>query len=140
MKSLTFTLFSLMFCLNATASSSDSTRTVNVGDSVFIGTCPTKGFQHIQYYQKTRFTNPNATYNKTTGEDFYEYFFSEGDFDAKYLPCEYGGKKYRIISIRTLVDKNTGADRNVMFLELGLNTVAWVELPAAMEAWEVYVE
>ncbi|MEZ4804311.1 MAG: hypothetical protein R2852_02160 [Bacteroidia bacterium] len=72
--------------------------------------------------------NPNATYNKTTGEDFYEYFFLDGDFDVKSLPCKYANKKYRIISLRTLMDKNTGADRPVMFLDLGENTVAWVEL------------
>lgn len=132
--------FLFMMAISANAGVQDSTRQVGVGDSVFISACPVKGFQHIQYYKKTRFPNPDATYDKTTGDDFYEYFFQDGDFDAKYLPCEYGAKKYRIISIRTLVDKNTGLDRTVMFLDLGLNTVAWVELPAAVDAMEIYLE
>ncbi|MCC6818122.1 MAG: hypothetical protein IT245_04460 [Bacteroidia bacterium] len=126
--------------MSSSAATNDSTRTVSIGDSVFISACPAKGFQHIQYYKKTRFPNPNASYDKTTGDDFYEYFFTDGDFDAKYLPCEFGGKKYRIISIRTLLDKNTGAERTVMFLDLGLNTVAWVELPNAVDVSEIYLE
>ena len=123
-----------------TANTNDSTRAVQVGDSVFIAACPSGGFNYIQFYQKTRFTNPAATYDKTTGDDFYEYFFLDGDFDVKPLPCNYGSKKYRIVSIRTLVDKTTGADRPVMFLELAPNTIAWVELNGAVEALEIYLE
>jgi hypothetical protein len=122
------------------ANPADSSRSVQVGDSVMVSLCPTKGYIYLQYYQKTRFPNTNATYNKTSGEDFYEYFFLDGDFDAKALPCSYGNKKYRIISFRTLVDKNTGADRPIMFLDLGPNTVAWVELNGAVEAVEVFLE
>ncbi len=126
--------------LPAFSTVADSSRMVQVGDSVFISACPVKGFMYIQFYQKTRFPNPAATYDKTTGDDFYEYFFLDGDFDVKPLPCSWAGKKYRIISIRTLVDKATGADRPVMFLELAPNTVAWVELNGAVEALEVYLE
>ncbi len=140
MKHLIITLC-MLFCMHVSkANTADSSRSVQVGDSVMISVCPAKGYTYLQYYQKTRFTNINATYNKTTGEDFYEYFFLDGDFDAKALPCSYGGKKYRIISIRTMVDKNTGADRPVMFLDLGPNTVAWVELNGAVEAVEVFLE
>jgi len=136
---LTLLLF-LSFSSPLFSEDKDTTRTVFVGDTVLISECPKAGFKFIQYYQKTRFVNPNATYNKETGEDFYEYFFGDGDFDVKVLPCEYGSKGYRIISIRTLVDKNTGADRPVMFLDLGLNTVAWVELNGAVDAMEIYLE
>lgn len=140
MKSCFLLLFSIFLFTNGHASTADSSRAVNVGDSVIISACPPKGFMHIQYYKKTRFSDPNATYDKATGDNFYEYFFSEGDFDAKHLPCEYGGKPYQIIAFKTLVDKTTGADRPVMFLDLGPNTIAWVELPAAVEAMEIYVE
>ncbi len=134
-------IVSTLFCVQfSQANTADSSRSVQVGDSAMVSACPVKGYVYLQYYQKTRFTNVNATYNKTTGEDFYEYFFLDGDFDAKALPCSYGNKKYRILSIRTLVDKNTGADRPVMFLDLGLNTVAWVELNGAVEAVEVFLE
>jgi hypothetical protein len=124
----------------AKAGTQDSSRAVQVGDSVFIGSCPSKGFKYIQYYRKTRFPNPNATYNKTTGDDFYEFFFLDGDFDAKILPCEYAGKKFRVISLRTMMDKTTGADRHVMFLDLGPDTVAWVELDGAVSQLEIYLE
>lgn len=142
MKNLLLFCFLLTGLTKASAATADSTRTANVGDSVFIAPCTQtlKNFAYIQYYQKNRFSDPNATYNKETGEDFYEYFFSEGDFDVRYLPCSYSGKKYRIISIRVLVDKNTGKDRPVMFLDLGPNTVAWVELNGAVESMEIYFE
>lgn len=136
---LTLTLF-LFFVNSIHAGTNDSTRAVNVNDSVFISACPAQGFKHIQYYQKTRFSNPNSTYDKATGDNFYEYFFSEGDFDSKYLPCVYGGKKYRIIAFKTFVENTTGVEKTAMFLDLGLNTVAWVDLPGAVNALEVYVE
>lgn len=118
----------------------DSSRNVQVGDSVFIGACPAKGFKYIQYYRKTRFPSPAATYNKETGEDFYEYFFLDGDFDVKVLPCEYASKKFKIISLKVMADRNTGAERRVMFLELGPNTVAWVEVDGAVPSLEIYLE
>ncbi len=136
---LTFFIFSI-FCSNSYANTNDSSRLVNVGDSVKIKICPQNGYQHIQYFRKTRFTNINATYNKVTGDDFYEFFFLEGDFDAKALPCNFGDKKYKILSFKTFVDKITGADRPVMFLDLGPNTVAWVELNGAVANLEIYLE
>jgi hypothetical protein len=140
MKNLFITLCTLFVIQVANANTADSSRSVQVGDSVVVSACPTKGYVYLQYYQKTRFPSVTSTYNKTTGEDFYEYFFLDGDFDAKPLPCSYGNKKYRIIGFRTLVDKNTGADRPVMFLDLGPNTVLWVELNGAVESVEVFLE
>ena len=140
MKFQILSLLIFILTAQAKAGTNDSTRNVNVGDSVFISKCVGQGYKYIQFYQKTRFTNPNATYNHETGDDFYEFFFGDGDFDVKYLPCEYGEKKYKIISIRVLVDKETGKDRPVMFLELAPNTVAWVELNGAVDAVEIYIE
>lgn len=124
------------------AQTADSTRALQVGDSVFIGDCApnAKSYKFIQTYKKTRFPNPSATYNKETGEDFYEYFFLDGDYDIRLLTCDYALKKFRIVSLRVFADKNTGADRNVMFLDIGLNTVAWVELDGAVSNMEVFVE
>lgn len=139
MNKLLLILIAFYLAPKSYANTTDSSRAMQVGDSVIISDCPKDGFQYIQYYKKTRFPNANATYNKTTGDDFYEYFFLDGDFDAKTLPCEYGNKKYKIISIKIFADKTTGADRPVMFLELAQNTVAWVEV-AAVSAVEVYVE
>ncbi len=139
MNKLLLLVIALLFTTKTYAHTTDSSRSMLVGDSVIIAKCPKDGFKYIQYYKKTRFPNPNATYNKTTGDDFYESFFLDGDFDAKALPCEFGNKKYKIISIKIFADKTTGADRPVMFLELAPNTVAWVEV-AAVAAVEVYVE
>lgn len=140
MKSFALLILFLSLSQIGYSSTKDSTRTVMVGDSVYINECKNNTYQYIQYFRKTRIVNTNATYNKETGEDFYEYFFTEGDFDAKTLPCEFGLKKYRIISIKTLVDKETGADRPVMFLDLGLYTVAWVELNGAVSNLEIYLQ
>jgi hypothetical protein len=139
-QALLLCFFMSLYLAGNAGSDKDSSRAVQVGDSVIIGPCPSKGFHYIQYYRKTRFPDPNATYDKTTGDDFYEYFFLDGDFDAKMLPCEFAGKKYRIISIRTMMDKKTGADRHVMFLDLGPDTVAWIELDGAVSELEIYLE
>ncbi len=122
------------------AGSADSTRPIQVGDSVFIGACSAPGYKYLQYYKKTRFPLATATYNKETGEDFYDYFFKDGDFDVKQLTCEYALKKYRVICLKVFADKKTGADRPVMFLDIGLNTVAWVEMEGAVNSMEIYVE
>jgi len=140
MKATLLFSFFMMLITCIKAETKDSSRTVQVGDSVFLAACPAKGFKYIQYYRKTRFPNANASYNKATGDDFYEFFFLDGDFDAKVLPCEYAGKKFRIISIKTMMDKKTGVDRHVMFLDLGPDTVAWVELDGAVGEMEIYIE
>jgi hypothetical protein len=139
MNKLLLLLITIYFIAPIQAHTSDSTRAMQVGDSIFISACPKGGYKFMQYFKKTRFPSPNATYNKETGDDFYEYFFLDGDFDAKILPCEYGNKKYKILSIRILADKATGADRPVMFVDIGLNTVAWIEV-GAVAAVEIYVE
>ncbi len=139
MNRILFLLITFYFIIPCQAKTADSTRSMQVGDSIFISACPKNRFQFIQYYKKTRFPTPNATYNRETGDDFYEYFFLDGDFDAKILPCEYGNNKYKILSIKIFADKVTNADRPVLFVELGLNTVAWIEL-GAVSAFEIYVE
>lgn len=137
--------FLLLLCIvlakpELKAQAKDSVRPLQVGDTVVIGTCPGKSFKFIQYYKKTLVPNPAATYNKETGEDFYEYFFLDGEYDVMMLPCSYAGGRYRVLSMRVFADKNTGADRNVVFLDIGLNTVAWVEFDGAVANWEIYVE
>ncbi len=135
---LSFLLLLFIF-QKSTARQTDSTRTLMVGDSINIAVCPSGGFKHIQLYTKTRFPSDGATtYNKETGDDFYEYFFTTGDFDVKMLPCIYGNKKYKITSIRVFADKKTGADRPVLFIEVDSKTVIWVEQSAVL-ALEVYV-
>ena len=54
------------------SSTTDSTRTVMVGDSVYINQCKNNNYLYIQYYRKTRIVDLNATYNKETGDDFFE--------------------------------------------------------------------
>lgn len=140
MKNSLFSFLFLFFSVSAFATSNDSLRPIQVGDSIIIGNCTAPGYKYLQYYMKTRFPEPNATYNRKTGEDFYEYFFSNGDFDVKQLGCEYALKKFRVVCLKVFADKKTGAERPVMFLEIGPNTVAWVELEGAVASMEVYTE
>ncbi len=140
MKNIFITIILGFLGSNAFAVSNDSLRPIQVGDSVFLGACSAPGYKYLQYYKKTRFPDRTATYNKETGEDFYDYFFKDGDFDVKQLTCEYALKKYRVICLKIFADKKTGAERPVMFLDIGLNTVAWVELGGAVESMEVYLE
>jgi hypothetical protein len=109
---------------------------MGVGDSLLLGTCTDSStYKSIDLLIKTRFPNPGQSYNKETGEGFYDWFFN-GDTDARRLPCSYAGNWFRVVSIYSF-DEN-GAARTVVFGQLtDENTVLWIEIENAAMLGEV---
>jgi len=110
-----------------------------VGDSLVLNRCSNKdiGFLHIDIVVKTRWVNRGLTYNKETGEGFYDYFFNEGDFDSKRLPCSYAGRKFRIANIQQY-NNDDGSTRTVIIGQIdNEHTVLWIELDKAIQDKEI---
>jgi hypothetical protein len=110
------------------------------GDSVTI-TVPangnTKEFEGIELYVKTRFQAVPLTWDSVTGEGFYEYTYTVGDFDAKPLPADYSNTKVRIISIKSFRDKENKL-LTVFFCQgRKPNEVIWVYVEKAFFAGEI---
>lgn len=112
---------------------------VKVGDSLTLGKCTSAefGFLHIDKVVKTRWVDRGLTYDSTTGDGFYFYFFNEGDVDSKRLPCEYEGRKFRIASM-SYHKKDDGSKRLVIIGQIDdERTVLWIEVDAAIKAKEL---
>jgi len=116
-------------------------KNVDVGDFVVFGKCTGKNqYKFIDKYKKSRVVDTAATYDTASGEGFYAYFFSEGDFDPSKLPGTYKGKQFKIISLEVFTDKNTKEDRRVLFIKLeDKNAIAWVEFDKAIESGELII-
>lgn len=112
---------------------------VKVGDSLTLGQCSSTefGFLHIDLVVKTRWVDRGLTYDSTTGEGFYPYFFNEGDVDSRRLPCEYAGRRFRIASMS--YHKNDDGSKRLVILGQIDNerTVLWIEADAAIAAKEL---
>ena len=70
---------------------------IKIQDTLYFNQCNSTSYQYIDYYKKTRFEEKDTVdltyiYNW----DFYNTFFSTGDFDVSRLPCSMNGK-YGII-------------------------------------------
>ncbi|HYG17092.1 MAG TPA: hypothetical protein VEC12_15145 [Bacteroidia bacterium] len=113
---------------------------ITVGDSILLQKCSdsVNGFLGIDMVTKTRWIDRGLTYDSITGEGFYYYFFNEGDFDSHRLPCEYSGKKFRVVGIQQ-IKKDTGDFRTILFGRINDNplTVLWVEVDQAIALKEL---
>lgn len=112
-----------------------------VGDLLEIGTCKGSSFKHIEMHRKTRTAQDERQpgYDTSSGEGFYRWYFTEGDFDSQKLPCSYAGKRFPIVSMETFLDKETKAPREVIFIKLAPSTYAWVEFYPAIEGEEIKI-
>lgn len=129
-------LFFLSIAFNVKAQTKEIQLTV--GDSLTLGPCTGENFQYanIDILVKTRFPNPDATYNKETGEGFYNWYFT-GDIDSKRLNCTYQKMKFRIAAIHTYPNEN-GSTRTVVLGQfINEATVLWVEINDAIKTGEV---
>ena len=109
-----------------------------IGDSLTLGPCTgEKEFSSIDLMIKTRWPRQDLTYNKETGEGFYNWFFN-GDIDSGRLPCKYSGQKFRIASIHQY-DKEGGGIRTVVFGQVSADeaVVLWIEIDDAVANGEV---
>ncbi len=115
---------------------------MKVGDLIQMSDCEGSEYHFVEIHRKTRTTRapgePRA-YDTTTGEGFFDWFFREGDFDSMKMPCAMSGKSFQILSMQTFSDQKTGAARDVLFLKVDEDTVAWVEFYPATEAGEIII-
>lgn len=109
-----------------------------VGDTLEIGTCDSGAFKYLDYFRKTRWQGGEEAYDTTTGSGFYHSFFSTGDFNAEELACSFSGQKFTILGMEVLVNKNTGKDMAVLYLNgPDPNSVIWVDFYEALESAEI---
>ena len=136
-------LLLFFFLLIAEVLTAQDNIEVTVGDSVeLLKPAYTTNYKNIDYLVKTRWIDTSTAWQWETGVDFYEYFFSKGDFDGKRCPTTHQGAKARISAIQHYPDstgKTTG--RTVFFCTPNWNKRAlfWVEAEAALEDGEVRV-
>lgn len=116
-------------------------KTVNIGDEIVFGKCTLKDhYKYIDKYKKTRVVDTSKYYDTSTGEGFYSFFFTSGDFDPSKLSAKYKGKKFKIISLEVFKDKATSVERRVIFVQLEeKNAIAWVEFDKAVESGELII-
>ncbi|MEN9511588.1 MAG: hypothetical protein RLZZ370_1407 [Bacteroidota bacterium] len=115
---------------------------MKVGDLIQMSDCEGSEYRFVEIHRKTRTTRAPGEprdYDTTTGEGFFDWFFREGDFDSMKMPCSMSGKSFQILSMQTFSDQKTGAARDVLFLKVDEETVAWVEFYPATEAGEIII-
>jgi hypothetical protein len=115
-------------------------KQIEIGMLVKITPCKkgSPSFGAMDMYRKTRIPSSTIKIDSATGDGIFENFFAPGDFDARRLPCEYGGKKYRVAALNVFEDKETGKERRVMILYTKeALTMIWVEFDKAVELKEI---
>ncbi len=132
----------IIFFLATTGLRAQSADSVEVeiarGDTLQIGTVETAFFKHLDMYKKTRWTGTEPAYDTASGEGFFKSFFATGDFDVAELPKAYTGRKFVVLGVEVLQNKNTGQPMNVLYLRGDLpHTVIWVDFDQAFESGEL---
>lgn len=130
-------LFVVLCCPFFAAQAQFKEITLNIGDSLTLGKCPSdSNFTHIDLMVKTRWPNPEATFDTLTGAGFYDWYF-DGDIDSRRLPCSFSNMRFRVASVHQYKNED-GSIRTVVFGQLiDKSTVLWVEIQPAIESGEV---
>jgi hypothetical protein len=111
---------------------------LKVGDSMEIGVCKGAYFEHLDYFRKTRWSGDTSAYDTATGEGFYKSFFTTGDFDARELPASFSGRRFAILGMEVLMNKNTDKEMGVLYLRgPDPNSVIWVDFSEALDSGEL---
>jgi hypothetical protein len=110
------------------------------GDSIFI-LSPANGkeFNSIELYTKSRFVDVPLKWDTLTGEGFYEYYFTVGDFDAKPLPVDYSNTWVKIISIKSFRDRENNLVSVFFCKGKEEHQVLWLMFEKAVLSGEVEV-
>ncbi len=121
---------------------------ISVGDTLVLGKPKSESvFAFIDIFKKTRwdpsplpqdeFTLKYKTYDSTTGNGFYRYFF-RGDFDAAELPARFQGEKFVIKGLEVVKKEKDGSPMNVIYLETqDPNTIIMVDIDNAAQYGEI---
>jgi hypothetical protein len=114
-------------------------KNIEVGMYVNIKPCSKDAtfIESMDLYRKTLIPKPMVI-DTATGDGIFEQFFAPGDFDAKRLPCSFGGKKYKVAALRVFDDKETKQEKRVMILYTPDSlALIWVEFDKAIELKEI---
>jgi len=145
-----------MFTVSAVSAQSEKESTstepvevsISVGDTLVLGRPKSsRVFAFIDIFRKTRwdpdplpddeFTRKYKTYDSSTGNGFYRYFF-RGDFDASELPASFEGQKFPIKGLEVVKKEKDGSPMNVVYLETeNENTIIMVDIDNATQFGEV---
>jgi hypothetical protein len=121
---------------------------IAVGDTLVIGKPKSeKVFAFIDIFKKTRwdprplpedaFTQKFGTYDSSTGNGFYRYFF-RGDFDAAELPAHFEGRRFPILGIEVVTKEKNQTPLNVVYLKTDQeHVVIMVEIDNATQYDEI---
>lgn len=136
-------LLSLFLIICFATTQAQESLEITVGDSVeLLKPKYSTNYKNIDYLVKTRWVDTSTAWQWETGYDFYQYFFSKGDFDGKRCPITYEGTKARISAIQHYPD-TTGKTlgRTVFMCTPNWNKRAmfWIEAEAAVEDDEIKV-
>ncbi len=133
----------LFFLLSVGVLSAQDAIEVTVGDSVeLLKPAYTTNYKNIDYIVKTRWVDTSTDWQWETGVDFYEFFFSKGDFDGKRCPITHQGTKARISAIQHYPDTTGKTSGRTVFMctpSWNKRAMFWVEAEAALEDVEVRV-
>lgn len=110
------------------------------GDSILIlAPADGKEFTSIELYTKSRFVDVPLKWDSVTGEGFYEYYFTVGDFDAKPLSLDYSNTYVKIISIKSFRDKENNLVSVFFCRGKKEHQVLWLMFEKAVLSGEVEV-
>jgi hypothetical protein len=116
---------------------------VTVGDSIeLLEPAYKTNYKNIDYLVKTRWVDTSTAWQWETGVDFYQYFFSKGDFDGKRCPTTFKGTIARISAIQHYDDTTGNTSGRTVFMctpSWNKRAMFWVEIEAALEDNEVRV-
>jgi hypothetical protein len=132
-------IFIVLYSVSLKAQSSDSAEVeIARGDTLIIGKTTGENFKYLDMYRKTRWVGNEPAYDTATGDGFFKSFFSTGDFDVAELPKAYSGRKFLVLGVEILQNKNTGQPMNVLYLKGSMpHTVIWVDFDEAMQSGEL---
>jgi hypothetical protein len=138
-----FLLYSFTAHAQGSASNAQGDVEVTVGDSIVLLKPAFKtNYKNIDYLVKTRWVDTSTAWHWETGVDFYEYFFSKGDFDGKRCDTIYQGTKARISAIQHYPDTTGKTSGRTVFMctpPWNKRAMFWVEAENALADNEVMV-
>jgi hypothetical protein len=107
-----------------------------VGDSIeLLAPKYSTNYKNIDYLVKTRWVDTSTAWQWETGYDFYEYFFSKGDFDGKRCPANLQGTRARISAIQHYKDSTGKTSGRTVFMctpPWNKRAMFWVEVENAL--------
>lgn len=135
----TYITLLLFMCIGARAHAQQQDVELHPGDTLTFEGCGENNFEYIDHYIKTRYTDSaSMQYDSKEMWEFYNTFFTDGDFDFHRLPCSYEGKK-AVIKHMMAVETDTGEYQTIVLAMFDDKTVAYIIDEAFSSGEVVYI-